>query len=232
MRQNRRQIFLRYFCTHKVDRWVVIAAKKQRTISKNDMCKVRPFNGPFADAFWILSSLECWSTIRWLCSTKTRLLFVRHNSQLVVEQPRGSVVQWAFLLCSPADGLEVSVLDFCLGLWGGGLCGRSGGGGLACRLVLERAVFGGRKAELLGHVLVSLRLLVEAQFPQQLVDLGAGHVGQGDPLWTTHVLNKDSGKTVLLDNQYNSISHDWLFTVFNKRCNNVPGKHLAFLYRW
>lgn len=151
------------------------------------MCRVKPFNRPFADAFWILSSLECWSTIHWLCSTKTRLLFIRHNSQLVGEQPRGSVVQWAFLLCGSADGLEVSVLDFCLGLWGGGPCGRSGGGRLVCWLILERAVFGGRKPELLGHLLISLRLLVEAQFPQQLVDLGTGHVGQRDSLWMTRV---------------------------------------------
>lgn len=63
------------------------------------------------------------------------------------------------------------MLGLRLGLWGGGLCGRGGGG-----LVFERAVFGGREAELFWHLLVARGLLVEAQFAQQLVDLGAGHV--------------------------------------------------------
>lgn len=78
------------------------------------------------------------------------------------------------------------MLDFCFGLWGGVLCGRSGSGRFVHRLVFKWAVFGRREAELLWHLVLRLGLLVEAQFPQQLVDLRAGHVRQGDPLEDTH----------------------------------------------
>lgn len=102
-------------------------------------------------------------------------------SQLIVKQQRDSVVTWAilfFLLCTPAaDELKVSVLGLCLGLWGGGLCGGGGGG-----LIFEWAVFGRREAVLLWHLLTGAGLLVEAKFAQQLIDLVAGHVWQGDPL--------------------------------------------------
>lgn len=50
------------------------------------------------------------------------------------------------------------------------------------RLVVKRAIFGRREAELLRHLVLLLSLLVETQFPQQLVDLRAGHVGQSDPI--------------------------------------------------
>lgn len=61
------------------------------------------------------------------------------------------------------------MLGLRLGLWGGGLRGEG------C-LILERAVFGRREAELFWHLLTGVGLLVEAQFAQQLIDLRAGHV--------------------------------------------------------
>lgn len=50
------------------------------------------------------------------------------------------------------------------------------------RLIFERAVFGRREAELLRHLVLGLSLLVETQFPQQLIYLRAGHVRQGNTL--------------------------------------------------
>lgn len=80
------------------------------------------------------------------------------------------------------------MLDFCVGLGGRVLCGERGRGGFVRRLVFKRAVFGRGEAELLRHLVLGLSLLVEAQLLQQLVDLRAGHVRQGDPLWRTHTL--------------------------------------------
>lgn len=56
---------------------------------------------------------------------------------------------------------------------GGGL---NGGGGSGGGLIFERAVFGRGEAKLFWHLLTGVGLLVEAQFAQQFIDLGAGHV--------------------------------------------------------
>lgn len=136
------------------------------------MCKVRPWDGLLL-MLLVLSSHKHWSTTCWLLSC---FRWVRQPaSQKVVKQHRGScskVSRYLFLsLCTPAvDELEVSALGLCLGLRGG-----SG-------LVFEWGVFGRGEAKLFWHLLTGVGLLVEAQLAQQLIDLGAGHVWQGNPL--------------------------------------------------
>lgn len=108
------------------------------------------------------------------------------DNQLVVEQLReleGYCYCWCLLL-------QVSVFDFCAGLWGATLGGYRWSRRLVGRLIFERAVFGRREAELLRHLGFGLSLLVETQFPQQLIYLRAGHVRQGDALRRKHTCYK------------------------------------------
>ena len=99
------------------------------------------------------------------------------------------------------------MFDFCAGLRRGVLRGKTGSGLFVRRLVFEWAVFGRREAKLLRHLVLRLSLLVEAELPQQLVDLRAGHVRQGDPLRRTH-----TGETMIIVDRFSAVvSH---FTTF------------------
>lgn len=64
------------------------------------------------------------------------------------------------------------------GLGGCALFGRRGRRGLL--VTFEGAVFGGGEEELLRYLVFRLNLLIEAQRPQELVDLRATHIRQGN----------------------------------------------------
>lgn len=101
------------------------------------------------------------------------------NDKLIVGQLWRRVV---LLITGHSKMVSVELQVGALGLRGDVLRGGRGGRGWRLRGVFKRAVFGRGEEELLGHFLLRLSLLVEAQLLQQLIDLRAGHIRQGYPL--------------------------------------------------